>query len=146
MQDLAIYAGLFASAFLAATLLPGSSELALAALLAADRQEPAVLVAVATVGNVLGSAVNWCLGRFFVRYSDQPWFPVTRRSLYRSELWFSRFGLWTLLFAWLPIIGDPLTVLAGVLRVRLLSFLIFVTIGKLARYLMIAAASVSWLT
>jgi membrane protein YqaA with SNARE-associated domain len=70
---------------------------------------------------------------------------VTRQSLDRSRLWFGRFGLWSLLFAWLPIIGDPLTVLAGVLRVGLPYFLVLVTIGKLARYLMIAAG-VSWLT
>jgi membrane protein YqaA with SNARE-associated domain len=145
LQDLAVFAGLFASAFLAATLLPGSSEVTLAGLLAAGKQEPTALVAVATVANVLGSTANWCLGRFFVHYLDRRWFPVTRQSLDRSRLWFSRFGLWTLLFAWVPIIGDPLTVLAGVLRVGLPSFLVLVTIGKLARYLMIVAG-ISWLT
>lgn len=144
MPEIVVYAGLFALAFFAATLLPGSSELALVGLIAGDSQDVLMLVAVATVGNVLGSTVNWSLGRFLVHFSNRRWFPVSPKSLDWASNAFSRFGIWSLLFAWLPVIGDPLTVVAGVLRVSLIRFLALVTIGKLARYIGIAAATV-WL-
>ena len=75
-----------------------------------------LLVAVATAGNVLGSVVNWALGRFFAHFADRPWFPVSAAAFERATAWYGRFGVWSLLLAWLPVIGDPLTVAAGVLR------------------------------
>jgi membrane protein YqaA with SNARE-associated domain len=139
-----IYAGLFVSAFTSATLLPGSSEAALLALLGLGRGEPILLVAVATAGNVLGSFVNWVLGRFFSEFRDRPWFPVQRGAYDRAVAWFRRYGAWTLLLSWLPVVGDPLTLAAGVLRVRLLPFLLLVSIGKAGRYIFIAAAFAWW--
>jgi membrane protein YqaA with SNARE-associated domain len=142
--DLPVYAGLFFGALAAATLLPGASEAALLGLLAADQGAPALLVAVATVGNVLGSTVNWALGRFLSDFRDRWWFPVRGRSFERGVEWFRRWGAWSLLLSWVPVVGDPLTAAAGVLRFRLARFLILVTIGKATRYLVVAAAFLWW--
>lgn len=144
MAEFAAYAGLFVSAFLSATLLPGSSEAALIGLLAAGQGSPAALIAVATAGNVLGSAVNWVLGRFFSHFRDRRWFPVDERSYGRAISWYGRYGIWSLLFAWLPVVGDPLTLIAGVLRTDLRWFLLLVTAGKAARYLFLGAVFVWW--
>jgi len=138
------YASLFLSAFLAATLLPGSSEALLGGLLIAGRAEPGLLIAVATVGNVAGSLVNWVCGRYLVRFRGRKWFPVSPRRYDQAVGWFEKYGLWSLLFAWAPLVGDPLTVIAGALRVRLLPFIVLVTLGKLARYLFVAAIVLSW--
>jgi len=134
------YIGLFLSAFLAATLLPLSSEAVLAALSRARGFDAVALLAVATLGNTLGAAVNWALGRFCLRWRDRTWFPFSPRQLDRAAGWFRRYGLWSLLFAWAPVVGDPLTFAAGVLQVRFAPFLILVALGKGARY-----AAVLWL-
>lgn len=137
--DLAIYGGLFAVAFLAATLLPAQSEAAVAGLVLAGH--PALMVlAVASVGNVLGSVVNWGLGRGIARFRDRRWFPVSGKALARAEAWYGRFGKWTLLLSWVPVIGDPLTLAAGVLRERFWVFVLLVTLAKAGRYLVIVAA------
>lgn len=139
MGDLAVYAGLFLTAFAAATLLPAQSEAALA--LAVAGGYPAVaVVAVASLGNVLGSVTNWLLGRFFTRFRDRRWFPLRARDLERAEAWYRRFGRWSLLLSWVPIIGDPLTVVAGVLREPLPVFLLLVGLAKAGRYIIVAAA------
>lgn len=143
-MDIAAYTALFFSAFTSATLLPGSSEAALLALLALGRGEPAALVAVATVGNVLGSLVNWVLGRFFAALRDRRWFPIDEESYRRAADWYGRYGVWSLLLSWLPVIGDPLTVAAGALRVGLLRFLVLVSIGKGGRYVFIAGVFLWW--
>lgn len=134
------YAALAAGAFLAATLLPMSSEAMLAALVAAGGRDPAALFAVAVVANTAGSCVNWCLGRFLLHWQDRRWFPVGRSALERAQAWFHRWGEWSLLLAWLPLIGDPLTVAAGVLRTGFLRFVVLTGLGKAARY-----AAVMWL-
>jgi membrane protein YqaA with SNARE-associated domain len=128
------YAALFLSAFLAATILPFSSELLLLGMAASGDWATLSLFLFATGGNVLGSVVNWGLGRFFLHWQDRRWFPVKAAQLAKAEGWFNRFGVWTLLLAWVPIVGDPLTVIAGVLRVRFGLFLLLVTIGKAGRY------------
>ena len=143
MADLAAYGGLFLSAFLSATLLPGSSEALLTGLLLAGRGVPWLLLAAAVTGNVLGSLVNWVCGRFLTAFRDRKWFPVTPRRYEQATGWFERYGVWSLLLAWTPVFGDPLTVIAGALRVRLLPFLLLVTIGKLARYLFVCWLALS---
>lgn len=142
--ELAAYAGLFLSAFTSATLLPGSSEAALLALLAAARGEVVLLVIVATAGNVIGSLVNWILGRFFSTFCDRHWYPAQGQTYERAVVWYHRYGVWSLLLSWLPIIGDPLTVVAGALRIDLFRFLLFVSLGKGARYVFIAVAFNWW--
>jgi membrane protein YqaA with SNARE-associated domain len=144
MTEISALTALFLSAFLSATLLPGSSEAALVGLLAAGQGSPSALIAVATVGNVLGSCVNWLLGRSFAHFRDRRWFPVGREAFERAERWYGRYGVWSLLFAWVPIIGDPLTVVAGALRTELRWFLPLVTLGKLLRYVAVAGGFLWW--
>jgi len=132
--DVAVYGGLFLTAFVAATLFPAQSELLLAGLTASGSYDVWLLLLVATVGNVLGSALNWALGRYLMHFQDRRWFPVTPRQVDKATGWFQRFGMWSLLFAWLPIVGDPLTMVAGILRVDLRLFLLLVTLGKAGRY------------
>ena len=141
MSALAACSSLFVAAFLAATLFPLPSEVGLAALIADRAASPALLVAVATAGNVLGSVVNFVLGRFLVRLRDRPWFPIDPARLDRAARWFRRWGAWTLLLAWVPVVGDPLTMVAGALGVRWWPFLTLVTIGKAGRYIAVAAGA-----
>lgn len=128
------YAALALGAFLAATLLPLSSEAMLAALVAARGHDLAVLFTVALVANTAGSCVNWLLGRYLLHWQDRRWFPVKPTALHRAQDWFQRWGMWSLLLAWLPVVGDPLTFAAGVLRVPFGRFLVLTAIGKAARY------------
>lgn len=130
---------LFLTAFLAATLLPGGSELLLLALLVENRVDPWLLIAVATFGNTFGSIVNWACGRFLYEYRDARWFPVKPAAIERYARVFRRYGTWCLLFAWAPVIGDVLTVVAGIARVPITPFAVLVGLGKLARYLVVAA-------
>ncbi|MDA9796112.1 DedA family protein [Candidatus Pelagibacter ubique] len=132
-----IYLSLFAISFLAATILPFSSELTLAGLIATSNFDNLLLLIVASFGNILGSVVNWVLGFYSRNLTTKKWFPFKYKQIDNSSKWFSKFGKWSLLFAWLPIIGDPLTLVAGLLRVRFLDFIILVTIGKVSRYLLI---------
>ena len=138
------YLTLFAAAFAAATLLPAQSEALLAYLLRDDALSGPALVAVATAGNVLGSVVNWLCGRGLRRFQDRRWFPVSKARLARAEAQYHRYGRWSLLASWVPIIGDPLTVIAGVMREPLGSFLVIVTIAKAGRYLAVAALTLAW--
>lgn len=137
----ASYLALFLAAFLAATIVPAQSEAVLVGLILAGDRSLVLLLLVATTGNVLGSVVNWLLGRFIERFRDRPWFPVSRPRLAQAEAWYRRFGIWSLLLSWVPIIGDPLTVVAGVLRTPFLTFLVLVTIAKAGRYLVLAAVT-----
>ncbi|WP_422370015.1 YqaA family protein [Hoeflea sp.] len=139
MHDLATYTGLFIAALLAATLVPAQSESVLTALLLAGRQETVLLVAVASAGNVLGSVINWLLGLAVERYRDRKWFPASPNRLKRAQAHYQRFGYWSLLLAWVPIIGDPLTLVAGIMREPLWRFLLLVSIGKVGRYVAIVA-------
>ena len=132
-----IYLSLFIISFLAATILPFSSELTLAGLMATSSYDNLLLLLVASLGNVLGSAVNWILGFYSRNLSTKKWFPFKDEQIEKSSRWFNKFGRWSLLFAWVPIIGDPLTLAAGLLRVKFIEFLILVTIGKVSRYLII---------
>ena len=128
-----LYLTMFSSAFLAATVVPFASEITLVAALAAGG---AVhwLLAVATLGNTLGALVNWALGRLMERFHDRRWFPVDAKQLERAQAWFRRYGVWSLLLAWAPLIGEPLTVIAGAMRVHVVPFLVLVAAGKAGRY------------
>lgn len=142
---LAQYAGLFAAAFVAATILPAQSELLLGTMLVSGRFDATLLLAVATAGNVLGSVVNWVLGRYFAHYREKRWFPASPANMARAEAWFARFGPAVLLLSWVPVIGDPLTVLAGALRMRFTTFLLVVTLAKGGRYLFLVFVVMNWL-
>jgi len=142
--ELTSYIGLFVAAFGAATLLPMQSEAVLVGMLLADRYVVSTLLAVATVGNVLGSALNWLLGRSVERFRHKRWFPVSESKLEKAQHSYLRYGRWSLLLSWVPIIGDPLTVVAGVMREPLWSFLLIVTLAKGLRYLVLTAVTLGW--
>lgn len=139
------YAGLFLSALIAATILPMQSEAVLVGLLTTTSYSTTLLLIVATVGNVLGSVINWILGRFLLRFKDKRWFPTSDQQLARAQGWYRRYGRWSLLASWMPIIGDPITVVAGVMKEPFLPFVILVTLAKGARYLVLAALTLAWI-
>lgn len=139
------YAVLFISALVASTLVPMQSEAVLVGLLITGEKSIIWLVIVATVGNVLGALVNWYIGIFLLRYQSNPWFPASEKQLYWATTWYSQYGRWSLLGSWLPIVGDPLTVVAGVLGERFVPFLILVTLTKGLRYIFLAFVTVPWL-
>jgi len=128
---------LFLGAFLAATILPFSSEVMLATALNAGHFDKWLLVGVATLGNTMGALVNWGIGRYLLHWADRGWFPFSQRQLGQASERFNRYGAWSLLFSWIPVIGDPLTFAAGVLKVRLALFLPLVAAGKCLRYIFI---------
>jgi len=132
-----IYLSLFAISFLAATILPFSSELTLAGLITTSDYDNLLLLIVASFGNVLGSVVNWALGSYSRNLTTKKWFPFKETQIERSSKWFRKFGKWSLLFAWVPVVGDPLTLVAGILRVKFIDFIILVAIGKVSRYLIV---------
>jgi membrane protein YqaA with SNARE-associated domain len=134
------YVGLFLVALAAATVLPLQSEAAMAAMLLTDHS-PWLVLLVASVGNVLGSTINWVLGRAIDRYGSRRWFPASGPALDRAARWYRRWERWSLLLSWAPVIGDPITVVAGVLRERLAVFLALVTIAKVGRYLAVIAVT-----
>ncbi len=136
--------GLFLASFLAATLLPAQSELTLAALLMREAAPVWLLLAVATAGNTAGSSVNWLLGRSLARFQGRRWFPASAAALARAERWYRRYGRWSLLLSWAPVVGDPLTLAAGVLREPFPSFVLMTLAAKLGRYLVVAAATLAW--
>lgn len=143
VNTLLAYSGLLAVAFGAATLLPLQSEAALAGLLLAG-YSPALLLVVASAGNIAGSCVNWLLGRWIESYRGRRWFPVSEAALARAGEWYRRYGKWTLLLSWMPVIGDPLTLAAGVMREPFPVFLVLVAIAKIARYLFVATVTLAW--
>jgi len=132
-----IYLSLFVISFLAATILPFSSELTLAGLIATSDYDNLLLLIVVSFGNVLGSVVNWALGFYSRNLTTKKWFPFKETQIERSSKWFRKFGKWSLLFAWVPVLGDPLTLVAGILRVKFIDFIILVAIGKVSRYLIV---------
>ncbi len=137
--------GLFAAAFGAATLLPFQSEIVLGAMQANAVAPTSALFVVATVGNTLGSAVNYALGRVVERCRGRWWFPASEAQLARATRWYRRWGVWTLLLSWAPFM-DPLTVVAGILRTPLWLFLTLVALAKGGRYAVVIwiCDEVSW--
>jgi membrane protein YqaA with SNARE-associated domain len=144
MIGLATVGGLFLTALIAGSILPLQSEAVLATLLLTTDLSPLLLVATASLGNVAGSLINWLLGRGVAHFRDRRWFPVSPVLLARAECRYRRFGKWSLLLSWVPIIGDPLTVVAGVMREPLPTFLLLVTIAKSARYVVVAMIALHW--
>ena len=125
--------------FLAATILPLSSELALASLLNTGKYNSFVLIGTASLGNILGSVFNWLLGFYLFKFLNKKWLPFKENQINVASKRFSKFGVWSLLFTWVPIIGDPLTFIAGILKINFLLFLVLITIGKISRYLFVYA-------
>ena len=141
MIQSASHGSLFLYAFLAASILLLSSEEVLAALVASDAFVLWLLVAPASIGNTLSACMNWILERYCLQWQDRKWFAVSPPALERASRWFTRHGQYSLLLAWVPVIGDPLTVTAGLLKLRFSRFLLLVAVGKILRYVVVALAA-----
>jgi membrane protein YqaA with SNARE-associated domain len=126
---------LFLSAFGAATLLPLQSEAVLLGLLANGQQSALALIAAASIGNILGSCVNWWLGLKIEHYKNKRWFPVSEAKMLQAQGMYQKYGYWSLLLSWAPMIGDPITLIAGLLKENFWRFLTLVSIAKIGRYL-----------
>lgn len=137
MFEFAGYSGLFLSALIAASLLPLQSEAVLVSLLVTEHYNWIGLWAVATLGNVLGSVINWLLGVYLVHFRDKSWFPVSEPRLEKAQAFYHRYGRWSLLLSWMPVVGDPLTLVAGVMRESFWVFLALVSLAKGGRYLIL---------
>ena len=137
--------GLFFSAFVAASVFPAQSELFLAGALAKQSAPVWAIIGAASLGNTLGSATNWLLGRFFIRYQNRRWFPIGRDKLAKAETWYSKYGRWSLLLSWAPIVGDPITLVAGILREPFVSFIMIVTVAKTVRYVIVALITLQFM-
>ena len=125
---------LFASSFIAATIFPAGSEVVLATLNITGDHDKFLLLTIATAGNVLGALVNWFIGYYLIKFKDKKWFPLKKKQLKKYSGIYQKWGVWSLLLAWLPFIGDPLTVMAGIFKTNIWMFLLLVTIGKASRY------------
>lgn len=135
---------LFLSAFGAATLLPLQSEAVLLGLLAESSHSAGVLIAVASLGNVLGSCVNWYLGFKIEHYKHKKWFPVSEQKVLQAQVIYQKYGFWSLLFSWVPIIGDPITLIAGLLKENFIRFLLMVILAKTGRYVVLYCIFIGW--
>lgn len=140
---LSLLFGLFITAFGAATLLPMQSEAVLTALIVSEHFPVWLLIGIASIGNILGAIVNWWLGRGIDRLADKKWFPIDNLQLKKYSHTYQRYGYWSLLLSWAPIIGDPLTVIAGTLKEPLWRFILIVSVAKTTRYLVVANAAVA---
>lgn len=145
MTSLAVYAGLFLAALAAGSALPVPSEAAFAGVVLTTTDPLWIAITVATTGNVVGSFINWLIGRGVETLKHKRWFPASERQLDKAKVWYHRYGRWSLLLSFVPIIGDPLTIVAGVMREPLWSFIPLVTIAKGARYIVLAALLLGWL-
>ncbi|WP_353473707.1 DedA family protein [Salipiger sp. H15] len=140
MAEAASYGGLFVAAFGAATILPFQSELIFVGLQLGSGLPVWALVLVASIGNTLGSVVNYALGAGLEHFRHRRWFPVTEAQLERAQRWYAKWGIWSLLLSWAPL-GDGFTVVAGIMRTPLWLFVLLVAVAKTGRYIILA-----WLT
>ena len=138
MNSLEAYISLFISSFLSSTILPGHSEITLTTLILLEKYSQFLLIFFASLGNILGSIINWYLGFYITKFINKSWFPFTKEQLNKVSLWYLKYGKWSLLFSWVPFIGDPLTIVAGMFRVPLVIFIIIVSISKILRYIFVA--------
>ncbi|NOQ13463.1 MAG: DedA family protein [Methyloprofundus sp.] len=128
--------GLFASAFISSTIAPGGSEAVLAYMVAEQLQPVMMLVIVATVGNTLGAMTTWWLGSLTAKK-----FPAEHlldKKKQKALRWVQHWGYWSLLFSWLPVVGDALCFAGGWLKLPLFISTVLICIGKLMRYLFVA--------
>jgi membrane protein YqaA with SNARE-associated domain len=145
VSDVAAMLGLFMTGVLAGSVVPLPSETALVAMLLRSSYPVWLLLFVSTIGNVIGSVINWAIGRALEKFKHARWFPANEAQLAKAQRWYHRYGRWSLLMSWVPIVGDPLTVIAGVMREPLWFFLLLVTVAKFARYAAITAVTLHWM-
>jgi len=138
MNEIEATLSIFFASFFSATILPGHSELALTALISQKKHSIFLLITFASLGNILGSLVNWYLGFKFEKFKNKKWFPLTNLQMNNASSLFIKYGKWSLLLSWLPFVGDPLTLVAGILRMPLISFIFIVSIAKILRYIFVS--------
>ena len=132
-----VYLSLFTVCFLVATIIPFGSEMYFATLLAMGNYNSLLLLIAASTGNILGSVFNWICGYYAAYFIQKKWFPINQNLIDKATKFFSKYGKWSLLLAWVPFIGDPLTFVAGTLRYSIIPFVVLVSIGKVGRYIVI---------
>ncbi len=137
MNSLEAYTSLFISSFLSSTILPGHSEITLTTLFLLEKYSQFLLIFFASLGNILGSIVNWFLGLYITKFINKRWFPFSKKQLDKGSSWYLKYGKWSLFLCWVPIIGDPLTIVAGMFRFPLIIFIIIVSISKVLRYIFV---------
>ncbi len=131
------YPALFLLSFLASTLVPLGSEWLLAVLLI-NGFDPVLVVPVATVGNTCGALATYAIGLWGGPFLTQRVLRISPDGQRQAEHFFARYGSWMLLFSWMPVLGDPLCLVGGVLHTGFWRFTLLVTAGKFARYLLVA--------
>ncbi len=132
-----IYFSLFIFCLSLGTFFPFASEAYLVKLLLSGKYDVFLLLLFASFGNILGSVISWVFGYFVYFFIKKPWFPINKFLFQKASDIFKKYGKWSLLLSWVPFIGDPIAFAAGTFRYNILFFLIFVSIGKVARYLLI---------
>ena len=137
MNSLEAYTSLFISSFVSSTILPGHSEITLTTFILLEKFSQFLLILFASLGNILGSIVNWYLGFYITKFVKKDWFPFQKKQLDKASSWYLKYGKWSLFLCWVPIIGDPLTIVAGMFRVSLIIFIIIVSISKALRYIFV---------
>ena len=132
-----IYISLFIFCLTLGTFFPFASETYLITLLLSEKYNVVLLLLLASVGNILGSVISWLFGYFVNYFINKPWFPINKYLLQKANSIFDKYGKWSLLLSWVPFIGDPIAFVAGSLRYKFILFIIFISIGKFGRYLII---------
>ena len=145
MNSLEAYSSLFISSFLSSTILPGHSEITLTTLILLEKYSQFLLIFFASFANILGSVINWYLGFYITKFVNKSWFLFKEKQLDKASLWYSKYGKWSLFFSWVPIIGDPLTIVAGIFRVPLVIFITIVSISKVLRYIFVGYIALKFL-
>ena len=143
MSSIEVYIILFTSSFASSTILPGHSEITLIALITQKKYEVFYLVFFASLGNILGSVLNWYLGLYFLKFKNKKWFPFKENHINKVSKSFLKYGKWSLLLSWVPFIGDVLTLVAGMFRVPLHQFIIIVSVAKIGRYIFVSLIALS---
>jgi len=138
MSSIEVYIILFTSSFASSTILPGHSEITLIALITQKKYEVFYLVVFASLGNILGSVLNWYLGLYFLKFKNKKWFPFKENQINKVSKSFLKYGKWSLLLSWVPFIGDMLTLVAGMFRVPLNQFVVIVSVAKVSRYIFVS--------
>ena len=138
MSSIEVYIILFTSSFASSTILPGHSEITLIALITQKKYEVFYLVFFASLGNILGSVLNWYLGHYFLKFKNKKWFPFKENQINKVSKSFLKYGKWSLLLSWVPFIGDVLTLVAGMFRVPLNQFVVIVSVAKVSRYIFVS--------
>jgi membrane protein YqaA with SNARE-associated domain len=128
--NLIVSNSIFISVLLSATLLPMQSEIVLSTFLLQKPHQMLILIIVASIGNTLGSLVNWWLGLNILKFRQHRYFPITEKKLEKAQKFYQRYGYCSLLMSWVPVVGDPLTLIAGVMREPLWRFMCIVLLAK----------------